>query len=413
MTRVLADLPWRTIVTGIDSTTLSILDRRSTNREVVFTLGAPASSTGQVASDDPEINIPYPDPGSSALLTNNRRLHYMLRREPRLSPLDPPYVCRFGGIIMTLEDEAGDAATSRYVAYDPWQLMMSRPVRDPATGELPDEQGLTFKAADNWRFDEIAVALLDISLVEEGEHHIETYGTSYPLVEACAVIPDDIVFSQGLSVGEAWQQLIESGYIEIALPPLYEPIDSPGKVTQLQIAPKIGEFRADVVMGWDKAGNSVMDISRMVDGTRLANRVAYFSGQAAAPIQEDAASRAAYGDWWAQQFFPEGSNITLVAAQALAQLVLRKNGAKNLNFGPAPERSDLVLRDYGLGDAVAVWASRNLREPLGVDYDAFDSDHPEACGYQRVYSIPIAIDDNGVAKVSGIATADERAGGDV
>lgn len=411
--RVYADLPWRGLLTDTNSGTLTVLDHRSTGTEMLFTLGAPASCTGQVAADDPEINLPYPDADSPAYLTNNRRLLYMLRREPPASDLIPPYVCRFGGIVMSVEDEAGDAPTTRFVAYDPWQLLMNRPVRDPATGDLPGENGLTFKASDNWRWNEIITNLLDISLVVDGEHHIETFGTSYPLVEECDIIASDVTFSQGLSLGEAWQQMVDTGYVEILLPPIYDPFGSPGKVTQIQVAPKVGSLKADVIMGWDIGGNTVTDISRLIDGTRLANRVAYFAGQVAAPIQSDAASRAAYGDYFSQQHFPDQTDVTLVAAMAFAQLTLRKNGAKTLNFGPAPERSDLVLRDYGLGDYLAVWASRNLRDPIHINYDDFDPDNPGACGYQRVFSVPIQVDNNGVTKVVGIATADERAGGSV
>jgi hypothetical protein len=59
-----------------------MLDNRSTGRRAVFTLNAPAYHEGQVGSDDPEINIPWPTATSPAFLAPNTRLIYGFQREP-------------------------------------------------------------------------------------------------------------------------------------------------------------------------------------------------------------------------------------------------------------------------------------------------------------------------------------------
>jgi hypothetical protein len=406
--RVFADLPVRTFITDIDSRTLSILDRRATDRQFLFTLNQPAYHTAQVASDDNEINIPFPDADSPANLTNNRRLIFALQR---WQGYDPPYQPIFGGIIMTPEDQGADTPTTRYTAYDGWQYMMSRPVRDPATGDLAGIDGLKFAAGS--LASDIALGLLQITEITDGETHIDWSDSG--LIEASVPLDNGITFDQGLSLGEAWQQLCATGTIDIHLLPMYEPIDAPGKINRFQVVAQTagtaaGPVRYNIVMGWDKGGRSLMGINRLVDGTRLANEVQFFAGQGGVPVplQSDAASITANGEYWAQQFFPGTHDRTLVALLAVTELAIRRNGARSISLDPAPERVETPLRDWGLGDYLPVWASRNLREPLGIDYDAFDPDNPGASGYQRVYAIPMAVDNNGVARVTGVLTSKEN-----
>jgi hypothetical protein len=407
MSRVYADLPWRILVTNLVTRTLTVLDHRATDRQFAFVLNGPASHTGQVATDDPEINIAFPNTDSPALLSNNTRLIYALRREPAAWP---PYVCRFGGIVMNVEDTGADSPTGRYTAYDPWQYMFNRPVRDPDTLDLPGENGVTYNAGT--RASDIAVEQLILTEGVDGETHIELGGTTLPLVEDTAPLAEPITFEAGLSVGEAWQQLCETGTIDITLPPLYDPDAYPGKVCMFQCSPKAGTVRHDMVMAWDQPGHSLMELSRMIDGTRLANRVQFFIRNRPITLQSDAASISAYGEYWAQQFFPDANNRgELVLLAALAQLVLRRNGAKTINASPAPERSEIPLRDYTIGDYLPFWATRNFREPMSIDYDAYDPDFPGAAGYQRVQMLPIDVDDNGTTIVRGLVTQNETDGG--
>ncbi len=390
----------RVIGTNLVSRTLTVLDQRATNREILYTLNGPAYHTGQVASDDHITNQPFPTDADPPVISNNVRLIYILQRWPNATP---PYQPIFGGILFTVEDQGSDAPTTRYTAFDPWQLMMSRPVRDPDTGDLPGVDGLKFPP--NSRASDIALALLDTSETFDGESHIDFSDTG--LVDDTDPLPYGIKFDEGSTVGDAWQQLVDTGTIDIVLTPMYEPITAPGKVVRFNTSPSYGSTRYSAIMGWDTAGHGVAQMSRMVDGTRLANRIIYYAGQGGipTPLQADAASIAQYGIYYAQQFFPGTLDRQRVELLAFADLQIRKDGARSITLDVAPERSLLAVRDYWLGDYVPVWASRNLRDPLGIDYDTFDPDFPYASGYQRIYAIPLTIDDNGVTRVSAMVTS--------
>jgi hypothetical protein len=89
---------------------------------------------------------------------------------------------------------------------------------------------------------------------------------------------------------------------------------------------------------------------------------------------------------------------------AVAELAIRRNGQRSISLDPGPERTFVALRDYGLRDYVPVWSSKRLREPLAIDYDAYDPDIPSGAGYLRIYQIPIEITDDGASLVRGIMT---------
>jgi hypothetical protein len=426
----LGDPPlWRFIVTNRSTETLTVLDKRATERGVVFALDQPATHTGLVPSDDPEINIPAPAADSPAFLSHNTRFIYGFRREIRPTMADPPWRCRFAGIVMGLEDVAADAPTSRYTAYDPWQYLMARPIRNN-DGTLPGANGIIYT---NARASDMALDLLANTIAVDGDVYIDASNPG--LREDTVVIVGETKFDRGISVGEAWQQLCDTGTIDIILRPVYDPASRPGILCELVIRKQAGQVRFNAVMGWDRASRSLTALSRLIDGTRLANEVQFYAGQGGLPValQSDAASVARYGEYWAQQFMVgKQTQKPLVELLALAQLEIRKRGAKSITLSPAPERSYLALRDYGLGDYVPVWASRNLREPLGIDYDGYGAlsvsisgspiegdeigvvisegvGSPGAVGYQRLYAIPIEIDDNGVERPTALLTASESA----
>lgn len=403
----LGDPPlWRFIVTNLATETVTVLDKRATERGVVFALNQPATHAGLVPSDDPEINIPAPSAGSPAFLSHNTRLIYGFRREIRPTLASAPWHCRFSGLVMGLEDVGADTPTSRYTAYDPWQYLMCRPIRQN-DGTLPGKNGIKYT---NARASDMALDLLANTIAVDGPVFIDA--SQAGLLEDTVVITGDTVFDRGISVGEAWQQLCETGTIDIVLRPVYDPVSRPGILCELIIRKQAGQTRFNAVMGWDRASRSLTDLSRLIDGTRLANKDQLYAGQGGAPVtlQSDAASVAKYGEYWAQQFMVgKDTQGPLVELLALAQLQIRKNGAKSISFSPAPERSYLALRDYVLGDYVPVWASRSFREPLGIDYDSFDPAAPGASGYLRLYAIPIEIDDNGVERPRDLLTANESA----
>ena len=405
MSRVYADFPWRILITTLTSATITDLDNRGTDRQFLFTLNGPAYHTGQAASDDFEINRPYPAEGSPASLTNNRRLVFGLRRElgAGVTLLDGPWVARFGGILMPIEDQGADAPTTRYTAYDPWQYMMSRPARNPVTGALLGEKGYTYPTGE--RASNIVLDMLATTEAQDGESHIDY--SNLDLIDDTSMLPAPFAIEQTMSVADVWSALCDTGTIDILLDPIYDPVYRAGKVCELRLRQFAGVIRYDTVMGWDTGSHSVVAITRTID--RMANKVRWLSGAAAHAVTAvDAASVAANGIYWAQQSAGGSKHQAEADLLALAEMYVRRNGERAITFTPLSDRLDYTpLRDYGLGDYVPVWASRNLREPLGVDYGSFDPDFPGAAGYQRIYAIPITVDDNGVERVEGLLTSQD------
>ena len=389
---------WRFVVLDLKTfEVLSFLDVLATARVVNYTLDAPAQAQMTVPSDNPEISIPWPDPDSDPFLTEGSRTLLGMRRD---GPMGSPWTPRFHGIIMQLEDAAQqDVAYSHLTAWDPWQYILARPVCN-ADGSLPGPNGLSFTTT---HVDVIIGTLLKNTIENNGITGIDlgaAYGgTSFysGTIETCD--PIDINFQQGTSVGEAWQQLTNQNDCDIVLRAIYDPVNRPGYMVEGSIYPQAGTERDDAIFAWDEPSRSLVQISRLLDGTLRANKVKFFAGQGGSasggqsvPVQTDAASVTKFGEYWRQQFFP-GQNVAgVVQLLAAAELALSKDGRETVTISPAPERSPIPFDDYFLGDRVPVYASSRFRAPLA--------------GYQRIYGIPISIGDDQTESVQQLLTTE-------
>lgn len=376
---------WRFVVTDLDLAIITILTPLAANRRATFTLNAPAMATGIVPSDSPEVNIlqaghPFLDEGRRCLLG--------FRREGG----SPPWIIRYAGILEQIEDAIDEngqpTAHSTYTAWDPWKYLYSRPVLR-ADGTLPAQAGVVF---EDMPANEIATTLLDRTLTYDGEHHIKTGN-----IQTCDVI-DTMTFQQGTSVGEAWTQLCETNKMDVYLRPIYDPVVSPGKLVALDIHPVQGRTRYKSVFSWDMPMRSLSGISRLVDGTLRANKIQYYVSQGGPgnphiPTQSDFASVAQYGNYWLQKFVPGGTK-RIVIDLAEAELLLLKDGLRTYRVRPLAEPSPRPFIDYTLGDHCPLLASANLREGItGVT--------------QRVYEIPIEIDDDGIERVQELTFTED------
>lgn len=217
---------WRFIATNPDSATITWLDNRCFDREVTVLLNRPRVFTGAVPSDDPEINRLYDGPGTifddGPYINEGDRLVYGFRKEVT-SPETTVWTPRFGGLLMQVEDHAeSDIARTRITAYDPWQYLYHRPIRN-SDGDLPGKNGISW---DDSRVDVIARQLLKWTIDVDGPCMIDagvTYGgTAFytGTVDACPQI--DINFPRGMMVGEAWDELVSLGLMDIVLEPIYD-----------------------------------------------------------------------------------------------------------------------------------------------------------------------------------------------
>jgi hypothetical protein len=408
---------WRFVV--LDRATfevLSILDPIATNRTVTLTLDAPAQAVLNVPSDNPEVNIPWPTIDDDPFVTEGTRTLLGLRRDGTYPDVWTP---RFHGVIEQLEDTAEqDNAFTQLTAWDPWQNLMARPVQN-LDGSLPGVNGLSFGMT---RVDVIVATLLrntilnnDFPLstpeqiigIDAGDGstgsppaYQDWGGTSFYTGTLDASDMIDINFQQGTSVGEAWQQLTNLYECDIWIEPIYDPINRPGYLGQLNVVSQMGAERDDSIFAWDLPSKSLVQISRLYDGTLRANNVKFFSGQGGSAsggqdiaVQTDWASVMKYGEYWRQQFFPGQNVARVVELLAQAELAFSKNGRQTVTISPAPERSPHPFDEYFLGDRVPVYASgTKFRAPLS--------------GYQRIYGIPLTIGDDGTEMVQQLLTTE-------
>lgn len=379
---------WRFVVTELDMTILTFLDRLAENRMVVYTLNAPAVATGQVPSDNPEVNILAGD--GDPLVSYSNRLLFGFRREAGT----PPWVCRFAGILMQLEDAATtDVPSSLYTAYDPWQYLLSRPIRDQDLA-LPGPKGLTFDGADT-TLDQIAYGFIANTVIADGTVYTDLGGGTIETIPFSGTIN----FQQGTSVGDALTQICNLGLCDIWFSPLYDPAGNPDLIARLNIYVQQGATRSSAIFAWDAPSKSLVGISRLLDGAQLGNEIQFYNGQGGPPVtlQTGGASVAKFGEYWAQQFFPVQTAAVAVESMAAQQLLLRQLGRRTVAINPAPERSPDPFTEYFLGDLCPIYATKRLRQTLPAP--------GEATNYTRIYGIPVTIPNDAPETVQQLLTS--------
>lgn len=385
---------WRFIATDLQTNVVTWLDHIAMERQVARVLNAPGVFTCRLPSDNPEVNRLWDAPGTlydtDPYIAEGVRLIYGFRREV-LSPLTQVWTPRFSGLLLQTEDVAeSDIARTRISAFDPWQYLYNRPVRN-SSGDLPGSDGLSFTAT---KANVIAASLLKWTIDADGPCYIDagaTYsGTAFytGTFTDCPLL--DINFQQGMMVGEAWDQLVATGRIDIVLDAIFDPDNRPGYCVQMNTAPEWGSSKPDAIFGWNKAPRSLVGITNLHDGTRRANEIQYYRGQGGSPVtlQTDSFSEGKFGVYFAQQFFPGPDGALWTAAvEALAEseLQLRKDGQQTVTISPSPERAPSPYTEYDIGDYVPVYSSNAMREAL--------------LGQQRVYGIPIDISDDALETV--------------
>lgn len=388
---------WRFLFTDLDTVTKTWATGLLTDRQIVFTLNDPTVITAGVHPDDFRVNG-LRDDGYPRISQSNT-LVYCFRREGGT----PPWKCKAAGILMSPEDEGdADSALSHFTAYDARKLLAARPVMN-SLGELPGSDGFVYL---NVAGSAIALDVLKNSTdwIDGGDGsrlHIDagvaSGGTAF--WSGTIETTDSLVFTvqQGQSVADVWDQLNEEGNCDIVLNAIYDPVNRPGYTHELSIYKLAGIERPGVLFAWDMLNRSVAHASRVHDGTPGAffNTVQYYAGQGGPPIPlagplVNAASVAAFGPYWSQQFWPAQTSTDPTGAATLAlaaqALVLAKQGKRTYTIEPVTERAPVALLAYGLGDRVQVRNSARMRVA--------------ASGLQRVQALSIALDDNGVEKVN-------------
>lgn len=404
--------PWRWVITDLNSATITFLDRLTFEAEVTYALDKVWSAKLTIPSDNPEVNILHTD--GEPFVSEGNRLLYGFRREGE----EPRWVCRFGGKILHVED-SGEAEQARTIvtASNPWQILYQRAMVSEDY-QFPDKAG--FFSFDDTQTGVIALTWLRNTIINSGDLGIDVgdadfatvdnmpgtafWGTGYTsrwsyrtksIYETTTQI--DVDCQQGMMVGEVWDQMIETGTLDLILTPIYDPINRPGMLAELGIYERLGDVRDEAVMAWDKPGRNLRSINSIKDGTKRANTIRYYTDQGGPPVgpylgYSDGASILKYGETWHEEFWPSRIPV-VVDALAQLQLELMADGIHTVAVQPTPERMPFLFTEWFLGDTVPVYASDKLRAELA--------------GYQRVYGIVLSIDENSYEQVPQVLASPE------
>lgn len=381
---------WRWAITDLDTATICLVDRITSGKQVLRDLGKPWTMSGQAPSADPLLSILHTD--GRPYLATGVRLAYGFRDEG-VDPA-PPWKVQASGIVLQCSEEANeDESVTKYVAFDARQLLYSRPVRD-AGGDIGAA------AFDGVPADEVAVTLLKRTIDADGPVRIDagvTWSGTASWAGSVESLPNVThTFELGVSVGEAWDWLEEHAYMDITCQPIYDPVDRPGYLSDLTIEAEKGSTRHGAIFAWDMGPRSVTAITRLEDGTKLANTVITDGGQgggSATGSATDAGSVTTFGNYVAQSIQVDTTDTDVLDNLAAIELVFRKEPPETVAITPAVGRSPIPIVDYDVGDRVPVWASSRFRKPINGD------DSPT-----RVRGIHIDIADDGFEDVGQLIT---------
>ena len=424
--RFFQSFPWRVIVVdgGLFSTdlaspfwdpytlpatgsggTITLLDRLAANRRMNVAIGKPRTFECDVPSDSPEVNITYTDIYGEPFLAEGNRLLFAFRREGDYTtdPADYPWVIKGSFVILQLEDTAeSEDGRSHLTAYDPRQLLYNRRIATAAApftpADVPGPGGL------NYGPDVKAGAIAYDVLVNADQ----AQGTSRiwlepEWVENTPTIQGYFNIQQGMSVGEVWDELEQTGLVEIYLKPIFDPLVRPGYLCEAHFYSGIDGSDADgpwvrlgsenpgAVFAWDKPSRSLVGVSHLLDGTQRKNKLLFGVGQGGTQVNlvQETDSIDKYGQYWAQQWFPVQRKGQSVLKLAQGDVESSSQGRRTITISPAAERAPIPLLDYNLGDFVQVAWSRNLRQELVA-----------APNWSRIVEIPIEISDDALEAVS-------------
>lgn len=393
MTRFYEAPAWRMVVTDLDSVCTTWLDHLASDRTVTYLRDGPTVITGVVPADNPEVNIVMDD--GEPFLAEGLRFIYAFRREDPAGTLTPPWVCRAAGLVMQMTDASeGATPTSTFAAYDPWKYLYRRPVMVPgSTDLLPEDDGVTYRLDGG---DEIILDQLALTDVVWGEFFVDYGQTAFYTGTFDSTAPiDEINFARGSSLGEMLDALVATGTLDVWFEPIYDPVNRPGMIAQLNVFDRRGGYRPEAVFGWDSFPKNVVSLNRVIDGSLRMNQVLYYAGQGGLPSQrqDDAVSIARFGHYFEQRFWPGQTATAAVEEMAATAVRLLKNGQRTYALSPASERAPIPLTDYEPGDVVPVYGTNRLRAPINE--------------LLRVDGIPIVIGSDMLERVNGLLVSEQ------
>ncbi len=408
---------WRWLITSLGGAVKTNLDKLATNQNLTYVLDDGSQFTCDVPSDNEQIYRKAND--GTPLVSHMRRLVYGLRREEPKT--EAPWQCRFSGVLTIPQDQAtADEPVTHITANDAWTWTKSLPVLTPQ-GYLLPQKGYTYKnkTGNYIAKDVIANAYTWIEaqfgpppypwghLMEPANHlFIDIVDGTF---ETTDIIPS-FPIQQGASVYDVWQQLCQTGGLDIVLKPIYKPHTKPGVLAEMSVYSQAGSDRTGAIFGWDMFPRNLLGVDDLLDGTQMENWVQFFAGGHVAPHAKSDSSINAFGPYFAQKTVTQG-DVSAVSLLALAEVALRKNGKQTLVIDPTPELSPDPFTAYMLGDTVRVWAGRQLPPDTvdgygvalrrGVNQDQYAAPAP-----WRVYGFQVDLANDLVETITNLLLTD-------
>lgn len=403
--------PWRFVVGTLAGITTTWLDKLATDLTLEHVHLGPSTIAGRVPSDNPEINITEVT-DDDPFLEEGDRLCWAFERACGVSRGNPdadetPWVVRMAGACLSMEDDGGgDAPTSRFIFYDPWEFLRRRPVLLD-DGSLPGQEGRVYPSGT--RYDEIIIDQLELmaafgpvgggvaafAFCDWGQTGTGIYGGT---IEPTAALTENLTIQQGKSIGDLLDDLVATGEVEPVFQAIYDPMDRPGYTHELSIYVRAGEFKPAAVMAWDAWGRSLAGVNRLRDGRERRTRLRYNAGQGGLLFEEeqDTVALAKFGDYFAQQFFPgiAAAETEQLEPMILRTLALQAEGLTTYRLAPSAARAPIPFDEYDRGDEIPVYASARLRRPIEGER-------------LRVQAIPIAIGEDQLPRIAGLLVSNE------
>lgn len=415
----------RHVVTDLFGVTTTWLDRLTLGASLAFNLDQPFTGTISLHSNDPRVNRIFTD-GDPLVAQSNRLVYTFLRQNP-VGGSVPPWQCIAAGMIMSPEDQADqDVPTTHFTYYDAWQFLFGTPVFVDEVGTFPGPDGAQFWDTPG---SVVAATLLANAIfgaepttpgtggngymIDAGVTYGGTtfWGTQTPAV--IEMTPNiDINFQQGMSVGDAWNQLLAAGNevgsatsdggVDIVLYPIYDPVNRPGYTHDLAIYNLAGVQQPGSPMAWGQFTRTAETADRQHDATpsNFVNIANFYAGEGGPGVGliQNAASGEKYLAYVSSQFFPQQPDAIAVQAMAQQVITLQKQGKRTFTVNPDPLRAIGPFVGYNIGDRIPIYAPNNLRVA--------------AAGYQRVQGIPLEINPDGVARVNALLLSPDWRGDD-
>lgn len=390
---------WRWLLADIDGSNITLLDRHARDRSISYRLNTPTQMMGTVSSDDPEINMIHTD--GFPVLTEGDRLLYCFRRDYGGDfDAGDPWQVRAAGVILQLDDDAfAENANSRFVAYDPWQVLYRKPVINPNVSVA--DQGLFDTEYQTQPVNDIIIDMLENMVdfsdpIQSGApaYAFLDWGWSGSLYQGTieTLPPITHLFQKEQSIGEGFDNLCARGVVDIVIDPIYDPVNRPGIVGELSIYNLVGDLKPEAIFAWDKPSRSTVEISRNINGNERANNIRLHAGQGGASevvsTVVSTPSVVRFGEYWQTQFYVaenQEESISEYAQQLLDQFA---EHAKTVTVTVAPERCPDPFLEWFVGDLVRVFASKKFRSIQE--------------GFQRAIAFELAIGNTALETVTNL-----------